>query len=182
MAKFYSESNTPPRMFQPETSRTEPDYEERLDKDGKKYLKKVGETDVYEKIQEARSGTELAQLIENFKIKINENDLTKVEETIIDVTNIPTNMIDALNVVEQAKTTFNTAPKEIRETFNNNFTEFLAGAQNGTLKSLLTKKDVLENQIEMNLKVENDANKTQNENSNQLNQTTEKKTTGVIYE
>jgi hypothetical protein len=121
----------------PTTSKFEPEYKEILNAQGKKFLKKVGETNVYEKIQAGKDSATLENLINKYKIKINDENLTKLDETITDLTNIPTNLVEALNTIDEARATYENSPTEIKKVFNNNFTEFLAGSQNGTLESLI---------------------------------------------
>lgn len=137
MSKFYSESNRPKTIPMPKTSTLEKEYKEKIGKNGKKELVEVGVTNVYEKIQEARQGSELATLINQYKMKINENNILELEKTVTDLTNIPTNLIEAQNMINDAKNTFNLMPTEIKQTYNNNFNEFLAGSMNGSLETLI---------------------------------------------
>lgn len=141
---FYSESNRPKTIPMPKTNKYEPEYKEVLNKNGKKELKEVGKINVYEKIQEARAGSALDEITKKYLIKINDMDLTKLEEAVTDLTNVPTNLIETMNVINNAKEIYESAPAELKNRFNNNFTEFIAGAQNGTLESLLKKKEIKE--------------------------------------
>jgi len=129
-----------PIIPMPECSKFETEYREELDKDGNKYLKKIGKINVYDKIQEAREGVELSNLIEMYRPKIDEFDLTKMEESIADFTNMPDSLIDVENIILKAKDLWNGSPLEIKNLFNNNFNTFLAGAQNGTLESFVKQK------------------------------------------
>lgn len=138
---FYSESNKPTRVAMPKCPKYQPEYEEFIDpKTGNEYLKETGKTNTYERIQEAKDGALLKNIIERYNFKIDETRLDKIENTINDFTGIPDNIIESLNIVNQARTTFDEMPKDIKNMFNNNFNEFLIGAQNGTLKSILDKK------------------------------------------
>lgn len=151
MPRFYSESNKPKSIPHPKTSHFQAQYQERLDKDGKTFLKKIDNVDVYDKIQQAKDGVLLSNLIEKYKIKINDIDLTKLEEVAIqDFTNMPESFVGAINVIDDAKLIWQQQPKEIKAFFNNNFNEFIAGAQNGTLLSLIkaNKKTNLNEKVE----------------------------------
>lgn len=133
--------NSPkPIIPMPECPKTVPDYREELDKDGNKYLKQIGVINFYDKIQEARESVELSNLIEMYRPKVDEFDLTKMEEAIADFTNMPDNLIDVENIILNAKDIWNGSPIEIKNLFNNNFNTFLAGAQNGTLESFVKQK------------------------------------------
>lgn len=137
---FYSESRRPNRITQPKTSEYEPEYEEHIDtKTGKKYLKQVGKTNVYEKIQEAAEGVTLAEIIQRYGINPAES-AEKLESStgeILDYTNTPKNLMEALEISNQAKNIFEHSAHEIKSMFNNNFTEFLAAANDGSLKKKL---------------------------------------------
>ena len=128
----------------PITSKFEPEYKEIINKNGKKELKETGKINVYEKIQEAREGTAIEELTKKYLVKINDMDLTKLDEAVTDLTNMPTNLIETMNVINKAREIYDNSPAELRNKFNNNFTEFIAGAQNGTLESLLKKKEIKE--------------------------------------
>lgn len=137
--EFYSESNRPKTIPQPETSQYEDEYEEVINKDGKVELKKTGTINVYEKIQAASEGITLRELISKYQIKVDDWDLTKINDSINDLTEIPENIIEYMNIVNKAKEIFESAPEQVRKVFNNNFNEFLIGSQNGSLKSALKK-------------------------------------------
>lgn len=159
--EFYSESNKPKTIATPCGSKFEPEYEEVINnKTGKTELKKTGETNVYDKIQESKESALLENIIKKYKIDINENNLTKIEETINDLTNLPDNLIDNLNIINQAKQTFEQSPQEVKQFFNNNFNEFLAGSENGTLNSLI-KEIKTKNKIETKNEQINEQQQTQ---------------------
>lgn len=137
---FYSESNKPKTIPMPKCSEYQEVYQEVLDKEGKTKLKVIEKVNVYNKIQESKDSVVLANLLETYKLKVNENNLTKLDETVLDLTNLPKNLSETLNVIDNAKLVFDQTPGEIKSFFNNNFNEFLQGAQNGTLTSLLNEK------------------------------------------
>lgn len=137
---FYSETNKPKTIPMPECSEYQEIYQEVLDKEGKTKLKVIEKVNVYEKIQESKESVILANLLETYKLKVNENNLTKLDETVLDLTNLPENLSETLNLIDNAKLVFDQTPGEIKAFFNNNFSEFLQGAQNGTLTSLLNEK------------------------------------------
>lgn len=140
---FYSETNRPRTIAQKETNRVEPEYEERTDpKTGKKYLKKVGETDVYAKIQESKESSMLKNILDRYKIDPKDS-ATKIEDNVLDYTTQPKNLMEALAIAEEAKSIYNQSSAEIKQAFNNSYTEFLAGAVNGKLQQVIkeTKKE-----------------------------------------
>lgn len=141
--EYYSESRRPKTIAQPETNPIEPDYEERTDtKTGKKYLKKVGETDVYAKIQESKESSLLKNILDRYRIDPKDSAI-KIDDNILDYTTQPNNLMEALAIAEEAKAIYNQSSAEIKQAFNNNYTEFLAGAVNGKLQEVIkeTKKE-----------------------------------------
>lgn len=136
---YYTESERKPIIPMPACSKYETEYKEIVDKEGNLELKEVGKINIYDKIQEARASVELKELLAKYQPEINENDLTKIEEITADFTNLPENLIEVTNILNNARSVFDQAPVEIKQAFNNNFNEFLAGSQNGTLKSLIEK-------------------------------------------
>lgn len=133
--EFYSESNTPPIIAHKKTNPIEPIYEEVINtKTNKKELKKVGETNIYEKIQESRDSTDIQKIIERYQINL--EDKTKINEEILDYTNNPTSLIDAHAKIVQAENIWNKEALDVRQKFNNNFVEYLAAANSGELKKV----------------------------------------------
>lgn len=137
---FYSDTRRPKRITQPRCSKLEPVYEERLDtKTGKPYLKKIKEENIYEKIQCAAEGITLKEIIQRYQIDPSESakTLESVSGEIRDFTNMPDNILSALECSIQAKSVFDLAAPEIKNKFNNNYTEFLAAAASGKLTKVL---------------------------------------------
>lgn len=158
MSKFYSESNKPATIPIPKSSEIEPEYKEVIDtKNGKTILKKIGETNVYKKIQEAADGVTLKEIINRYGIKPEDSiDAIKEameNENVLDYTNISNNLIDNLNKINEAKNIFDNSSKEIKQHYNNNFNEFIAAAQSGELnnyiKSKTTPAEILPGQIQI---------------------------------
>lgn len=85
--------------------------------EGKKELVKVGETNVYEKIQEDLEGTK----IENILHAVAMGDLSALNqrETIYaDSTTMPKNLMEAQNLVIKMKYEFEQMPLEVRKQFD----------------------------------------------------------------
>lgn len=138
MSNFYSQSNLPPKSYSPKTDATFIKYEKRIGKDAKPYLKEVDRIDLYDKVQQSMKSVDLNEIIKTYKLRVNDMDLTKLSETAItDLTTLPDNTLDAANKILDARNIYNKMPTSVKETFHNNFYEFLQGAENGTLQSLL---------------------------------------------
>lgn len=178
---FYSETRRPARITQPATNTIEPIYKEAINtKTGKKYLKKIDEVDVYEKIQAAAEGVTLKEIIKRYGIDPTESaqKIEELGEEILDYTNTPNNLMEALEITNNAKNIFDKSSKEIKQAFNNNFNEFLAGAHNGKLNNIL--KEFKKNQT-ITPKEDDEIQQTP-ELDIIGDYTTEKTLTGVKYE
>lgn len=135
---FYSETNRPKTIAMPKSSQYETEYIEEVDKDGKKHLKEVGKTNVYEKIQASLEATKVENIIKRYTMNpANVELLNRRVAIYADISDVPENMIDAYNTIEQAKDHFAGEDTKIKEAFNNSFTEYLAGAMNGKLAEVL---------------------------------------------
>ena len=118
-----------------ECSKTAPIYEETINtKTLQKELKKVGETNVYEKIQESRDSTDIQKIIERYQINVDEK--LDISDEILDYTNNPTSLIEAHQMIINAENIWDKEPNVIKEKFGNNFEQYLASANNGTLKQV----------------------------------------------
>lgn len=95
---------------------------------GNKEFVKVGSTDMYEVAQSHKD----ACLIENI-IRRATNDPSVLRRTVgsyFDLTEAPTNMFDAMKVMQDAKETFENMPQGSKDAYNNSFDDFL-----GTFKT-----------------------------------------------
>lgn len=107
-------------------SRYENTYQEEIEKkSGKKHLVKIGQTCVYDMIQE-----DLEQAkIENIIAKIAKNDLSVFKDakiTYVDAEDFPQTLMEAQNIVVKARAEFDKFPKEVRELFNNSPEQYVS--------------------------------------------------------
>ena len=91
--------------------------------DGHKKLVKIGETNIYEKIQEAYPATKIENILKNASV----GDMSGFigEGQYIDTTELPKNMIEARKSIMKLENTWNDLPKEIKEKFNYDMEEFI---------------------------------------------------------
>lgn len=123
------------------------DYEVRLNRDGVKQLvKKATKKNIYDRIQASRDECDIYEILrrsdpnmreslENRIIKANMTDTGEV----YDITDMPTNLVQARQMLIDADNKFKSLPIEVRKEFNNNPNEFIAAANNGTLQSKIDK-------------------------------------------
>lgn len=99
-------------------SKYESDYKERINEDGYKAIEKVGQTNIYAKIQADLEATK----IENILHAVAMGDLRALqsrEAMYMDLTEMPKNLMEAQNIVLKAKQEFYELPLEIRKEFDN---------------------------------------------------------------
>lgn len=103
-----------------------PTYEYRIDKKtGKKILEKTGETNIYEKIQASLESSKLENIIK----KVTQGDLTDLnvkEGQYIDISNMPTNMIELQNTIMIAKGEFEKLDANTRKKFDNSVEKYIS--------------------------------------------------------
>lgn len=142
MAKFYSNTNRPPRMQESFTKREQKVYVEDIDKKtGKRILREDVPVDIYDKIQEYAEETKLSNVFKKYQATMQLRDNLKFDEQkIVDMTNLPENLIETMAVIDNAKAIFDRQTTEIKQKFNNDFKQFIAGSENGQVVELLNKE------------------------------------------
>lgn len=87
--------------------------------------KVVGKTNVYKKIQEYKDSCDTYKILERYS---SEEDFIADHNPSGglsgDFTNIPTNMLDAMNNMDEAIAKWNSLPKDFRSLFGDNFSAF----------------------------------------------------------
>lgn len=105
-------------------------------KTGKLETKKTKEEPFYKKIQEMKESQELENIIKRYNIDLNNKHITEISEEIVDMTNIPEDLIETYALTTKLQTMFNESTAEIKNHFKD-FAGFLQSFQKGTLKSEL---------------------------------------------
>lgn len=105
-------------------------------KTGKLETKKTKKEPFYEKIQEMKESQELDKIIKRYNIDLNENHITEITEEIVDMTNIPTDLIETYATTKKLESMFNETTADIKNHFHD-FAGFLSSFQKGTLQSEL---------------------------------------------
>lgn len=101
-------------------------YQEQINKkSGKKELVKIGETNVYERIQQDLEQSK----IENIINRIAKGDLEVFKEarlTYVDEEDFPHSLMEAQNIVVKAKAEFDKMPTKVKELFHNSPEEYVS--------------------------------------------------------
>lgn len=116
--------------FAPSTpgKQTKKTYQLRYDENGTEMLVETGETNIYEEIQVYKDSVDVNKIIERFAAG-DENALARAKTFYADVTKMPVKLMDVLNLAIDGEQWFDTLPIDVKETFGNNFREFLANPQ-----------------------------------------------------
>lgn len=101
-------------------------YQEEIDKkSGKKILVKVGETCVYDMIQEDLESSKIENIIH--KLAMGDYSVLKQAElTYCDADDFPKNLMEAQNIVVKAKAEFDKFPADVKKEFNNSPEQYVS--------------------------------------------------------
>ena len=129
--RFYSRLNLPERKPSPAGSEWAEQCVIDVDSEtGAKVLKIVGRENIYEKIQECLEPTKIENIIRRFE----EGDPTALghESGIYaDISDMPTNIIEAQKRIQDVQAKFASLPIDIKEKFGNDPTVFMAEILSG---------------------------------------------------
>lgn len=138
--EFYTNFKKPPRKQETFTNQMQKIYEEKIDsKTGKRKLIEKEEINIVDKIQEYAEETKISNLIAKYNADMIKQ-IAMDEEKIIDLTNLPQNLAESLSIIDEAKKIWNNQSVELKQKFNNDFNQFVAGAENGQLTKILQEK------------------------------------------
>lgn len=113
------------RVFTPAGTKYLNTYQEEIDKKGHLHLVKVGQTNVYDKIQADLESTKIENILH--QVAMGDLSVLNQRETLyVDATNMPKNLMEAQNIVIKAKAEFEEFPKEVREIFHNSPEEYVS--------------------------------------------------------
>lgn len=113
-------------------------YQYEVNKKGIKQLVKTDkQKDVYSAIQADYDSTDINKLMAKFALG-DASAINVREGFYADVTNMPTNMAEVFNMAENCKQYFEGFPAELKQMFNNSYTEFFSEFNNNE-KSVLAK-------------------------------------------
>ena len=115
---IYSQLNRPPRNKTPHGTIYLNEYQEELNENGQRNLVKIGEKNIYAMIQEDAESVK----IENILHAVAMGDLAALQQreaTYVDATTMPSNLMEAQNIILKAKDEFYKMPLEVRKEFKN---------------------------------------------------------------
>lgn len=122
---MYHWNNRPKTIEAPNGSPTEPEYTMTIDEKGHKILKKTGETNTYNLIQESLEQTKIENILRRaeagdpFAINVKNGQY-------LDVTDVPNTLAEAQNFVIKASQEFEKLPIDIRRKFDMSPEKYIA--------------------------------------------------------
>lgn len=114
-------------------------YSEAIDKDGRVYLKKIEETNIYQKIQASLEETQTYNILEKFLQSGDASIINKREGIYGNFTNIPNTPIELQNTIMRAEREFEELDKDVRAEFENNVGMFKQSILDGTFNDKMSK-------------------------------------------
>lgn len=139
--EFYSRMNPAPRKASPAGSEWVEQYVIDVDPEtGGKVLKQTGRENLYERIQESLEPTKIENIIRRFE----EGDATALGHAggiYADISNMPTNIIEAQKRIKEVEAKFASLPVEVKERFGNDPTVFMAEILSGKGMEKLKNKE-----------------------------------------
>ena len=137
---FFSESNKPIAHAYAEGGfkKSVDIYEDLINsKTGKLETKKTGSDPFYNRMQEQTEGQLLETLIRRYQIDLNTKHITQVKEELVDMTNLPEDLLETYALTHQLELQFNESPAEVKKHFGT-FGDYLKSFQDGSLREKLS--------------------------------------------
>lgn len=133
---FYSRANRPRTAFAPSSSGFAPVYEERINSDGVMSLVRTGEHNINEFVQTSLEGTKVYNILERFQLG-DVSALEKVKGFYADVTQVPTSLLEAHNLMKNISKNFDKLPPDLKAKFGNSADKFIASVENGDFAQIV---------------------------------------------
>ena len=141
----------PKKTITPSGSKEEDVWELKIDEKGNETFYISGKTNVYEKIQAHLEETKIENILARCIETGDYTALNQVQGNYMDITEMPTNMLEAYNKIKDAENIFNKLPLEIRAKYDHNFNKYLAdmGSEEWMKTMGIVKEEVKEETTEV---------------------------------
>lgn len=120
------EDEKPPAPFNNPGNIMEPQYKERYDDRGVAYLEKVGEINVYEKIQSYRDECDVMSILSRYAA--GDETVLATPGWYIDTSKLPNSYTEYMNLMKEQREKFENLPLNIRAAFGMSFEKWAATA------------------------------------------------------
>lgn len=125
MPSFKTQYKKFKRAYSNPGERLKYDYREVIDEDGKFRIEPDGVTDIQEFIEASADSVDINNIIDRY-IAGDESAFEKLEGMYADVSGMPRNLMDIMNINLRVEQAFNELPNDIKNVYGNNYLEFLA--------------------------------------------------------
>lgn len=120
------EDEKPPAPFNNPGNIMEPQYKERYDDRGVAYLEKVGEVNIYEKIQSYRDECDVMSILSRYAA--GDETVLATPGWYIDTSKMPKSYTEYMNLMNEQREKFEKLPLNIRAAFGMSFEKWAATA------------------------------------------------------
>lgn len=124
-APFRSLLSPPVEIFTASGDMLEDVIAMKLNEKGEEEFYISGKTNVYEKIQADAENANIENILTKILSTGDTSLLQQRKGEFLDLTEVPTNIFEAQQKIQEAEKTFLELPMEIRQEYNNNFNEYL---------------------------------------------------------
>lgn len=116
---------------------------------GQKVLVKTGETNVYAKIQESLEETKIENILA--RAAMGDNSVFRPEGIYADLTEMPSNLLEARQAMQKLENTWNELPNEIKQKYNYDVDQFIgqSGSEEWLIDMGLLKKNAPAEAVEV---------------------------------
>lgn len=114
--RFYTDSGSPIKI----------EFQLRV-VDDEETLVETGKTNLYEYIQSHADSVDITKILERCALIEDYSYLNRMPAEFMDVSDAPANLAEAYAAVQDAKNFFDRMPINIKESYDNNFIQFLSG-------------------------------------------------------
>lgn len=121
---MYDRKNLKPVKACPGTG-TKTEYQLRI-KGTVEVLEPVGKSSLYDYIQSHADSVDIHKILERCALMDDYSMLNRMPAQFMDVTEMPKTLAEAYSMVEDAKQLFDRMPTSVKESYNNNFVEFIS--------------------------------------------------------
>ena len=122
---IYSQLNKPEHRYTPEGTMYLNTYQECLDDNGRVTLERIGQTNIYEQIQEEHEATKIETILHAVAMG-DLQALQQREATYCDATTMPHSLREAQDLVIRLKDEFYDLPLEVRKEFGNSPEQYVS--------------------------------------------------------
>lgn len=125
LSAYLDSDNKRKHIFSSSGSPLKQNYSSYYDDDGVLNLIPDGESNLYDEIQSHAKSCDISLLVDRY-LSGDGTALSRAQGFYGDITSMPKNFAEAMNLMNQAEEDFKNLPKDIKDSFSNDYRQFLA--------------------------------------------------------